>query len=75
MSAHRVQDIKYSECWCLCTCGELIKSKSEAEMSADWKQHRDTFGLKTVNSWAEVPVPTGRPGYQMGIRRRWNDPT
>lgn len=46
MIKHVIADVKFSELWCLCSCGVLIRSTDEMNMPDDWQNHRRAVGEK-----------------------------
>jgi hypothetical protein len=66
---HRIVDLRFSEHWCECTCGEVVRSVDQYAMSEDWKAHRKAMGAEVraisdaarSNSWIEGIAPARRP--------------
>jgi hypothetical protein len=69
--AHRIVDVRYSELWCECTCGAIVKSEDYWQMPTDWAAHRKDSGAKKVVFSDSARAPYGGKGiFNGGIGRK-----
>lgn len=63
---HRIDDVRFSELWCQCTCGVEIRSETQAAMPDDWSRHRREAGEATRS------LSTTRWADPAGVKNRFN---
>lgn len=48
ISQHRIDEVRFSELWCRCQCGEVVRSQNRMNMPEDWLSHRAKMGERKM---------------------------